>query len=205
MTSVQKIALSFLITLVLFAGFLLTFNSYLFGFLEAKFYSQARILEKTEELNQISKSYDEYFKNKSQKEAYEVYYKTLYDIIKNYNNYSVVGHGDLIKRYGNYSNILKDSLFIDIIESILKEAIYKGKGIEINTSCFRYKLPDLTPSRKIISLYKDLGGEIITTGSDAHSPAFISCKFDYICSYLKDLGFKYISTFNNLKPNFIKL
>ena len=147
----------------------------------------------------------EYFKNKSQKEAYEVYYKTLYDIIKNYNNYSVVGHVDLIKRYGNYSNILKDSLFIDIIESILKEAIYKGKGIELNTSCFRYKLPDLTPSRKIISLYKDLGGEIITTGSDAHSPAFISCKFDYICSYLKDLGFKYISTFNNLKPNFIKL
>ncbi|MCI6187603.1 MAG: hypothetical protein MR739_10615, partial [Spirochaetia bacterium] len=63
MTSAQKIALSFLMTLVLFAGFLLTFNSYLFGFLEAKFYSQARILEETEELNQISESYDEYFKN----------------------------------------------------------------------------------------------------------------------------------------------
>lgn len=63
MTSVQKIALSFLMTLVLFAGFLLTFNSYLFDFLEAKFYSQARILEKTEELNQISQSYDEYFTN----------------------------------------------------------------------------------------------------------------------------------------------
>ena len=63
MTSAQKIALSFLMTLVLFAGFLLTFNSYLFGFLEAKFYSQARILEKTEELNQISQSYDEYFTN----------------------------------------------------------------------------------------------------------------------------------------------
>ena len=63
MTSLQKIALSFLMTLVLFAGFLLTFNSYLFDFLEAKFYSQARILEKTEELNQISQSYDEYFTN----------------------------------------------------------------------------------------------------------------------------------------------
>ena len=63
MTSVQKIALSFLMTLVLFAGFLLTFNSYLFDFLEAKFYSQARILEKTEELNQISQGYNEYFTN----------------------------------------------------------------------------------------------------------------------------------------------
>ena len=149
--------------------------------------------------------YDDYFKNKTQVEAYEIYYKTLYEIIKNFQNYSVLGHVDLIKRYGNYSSILGDSLFMDIIESILKEVIYNGKGIEVNTSCFRYDLPDLTPSRKIISLYKDLGGEIITTGSDAHSPAFISHKFDYIESYLKDLGFKYICTFDNLKPNFIKL
>ena len=63
MTSVQKIALSFLMTLVLFAGFLLTFNSYLFDFLEAKFYSQERIIEKTEDLNQISQGYNEYFTN----------------------------------------------------------------------------------------------------------------------------------------------
>lgn len=94
---------------------------------------------------------------------------------------------------------------MDIIESILKEVIYNGKGIEVNTSCFRYKLPDLTPSKKILSLYKDLGGEIITTGSDAHHPAFIACQFDYVTSFLKNIGFKYISTFDNLKPSFIKL
>ena len=149
--------------------------------------------------------FGEYFKDKSQHEAYETYYKTLYDIVKNFDSYSVLSHLDLVKRYGNYENILKDSLFMDIIEAILKEAIYKGKGIEVNTSCYRYNLPDLTPSRDIISLYKDLGGEIITTGSDAHCPSFISCKFDYIYSYLKDLGFNYISTFDNLKPKFIKL
>ena len=149
--------------------------------------------------------YDEYFLDKNQYEAYETYYKTYYEIVKNFNSYSVLGHLDLIKRYGNYDTPLGDNLFMDIIEAILKEAIQNNKGIEINTSCFRYELPDLTPSRKIISLYKDLGGEIITTGSDAHSPAFISCKFDYTYSYLKDLGFKYICTFDNLEPNFIKL
>lgn len=156
-------------------------------------------------INKNDLYYDEYFKDKNQHEAYQVYYKTLYDIVKNFNNYSVLGHLDLVKRYGDYENLLGDSFYMDIIESILKEAIYNGKGIEVNTSCFRYNLPDLTPSRNIISLYKELGGEIITTGSDAHSPSYISCKFDYVYSYLKDLGFKYISTFDNLKPNFIKL
>ena len=149
--------------------------------------------------------YDEYFKDKTQQKSYEIYYKTFYDIVKNFDDYSVLGHLDLIKRYGPYENSLGDSLFMDIIEAILKEVISKNKGIEINTSCFRYELPDLTPSRRIISLYKDLGGEIITTGSDAHCPSFITCKFDYIQSYLKDMGFKYICTFDNLKPNFIKL
>ena len=145
------------------------------------------------------------YKDKTQQKSYEIYYKTFYDIVKNFDDYSVLGHLDLIKRYGPYENPLGDSLFMDIIEAILKEVISKNKGIEINTSCFRYELPDLTPSRRIISLYKDLGGEIITTGSDAHCPSFITCKFDYIQSYLKDMGFKYICTFDNLKPNFIKL
>ena len=149
--------------------------------------------------------YDEYFKDKTQQKSYDIYYKTFYDIVKNFDDYSVLGHLDLIKRYGPYENPLRDSLFMDIIEAILKEVISKNKGIEINTSCFRYELPDLTPSRRIISLYKDLGGEIITTGSDAHCPSFITCKFDYIQSYLKDMGFKYICTFDHLKPNFIKL
>ncbi len=149
--------------------------------------------------------YGKYFEGKTQYDAYETYYKTLYDIVKNFDSYSVLSHLDLIKRYGQYENLLSDSLFMDIIESILKEAIYKGKGIEVNTSCFRYNLPDLTPSRDIISLYKDLGGEIITTGSDAHSPEFVGAKFDYVYSYLKNLGFKYVSTFDNLHPNFIKL
>lgn len=149
--------------------------------------------------------HNEFFIGKTQAQSYEIYYKTLYEIIKKFDSYSVLGHLDLIKRYGNFENPLDDSLFFDIIEAILKEIIYKGKGIEINTSCFKYNLPDLTLSKKIISLYKDLGGEIITTGSDAHMPRFIASKFNLVLSYLKDVGFKYICTYDNLKPNFIKL
>lgn len=149
--------------------------------------------------------YDDYFHDKTQFQAYEIYYKRLYEIVKNFDKYSVIGHLDLIKRYGKYDSILKDNLFIDIIEETLKEIIKNGKGIEINTSCFKYNLPDLTPSKQIIKLYKDLGGEIITTGSDSHSPAYIACQFDYIHSFLKEIGFNYICSFNNMNPEFIKI
>lgn len=146
-----------------------------------------------------------YFEGKTQKEAYETYFLKLYEIIKNFKDYSVLGHLDLIKRYGNYDSLLDDKLFSDIIEEILKTVINDNRGIEVNTSCYRYKLPDLTPSRYILKMYKDLGGEIITTGSDSHSDTYIASNFDYIYYYLKDIGFNYICYFDKMKPNFIKI
>lgn len=156
-------------------------------------------------INRSDLYFGNFFLDKSQYEAYEYYYKELYDIIKVYKNYSILGHLDLVKRYGNYEKVLNDKPFDDIIESILKQAIYDGKGIEVNTSCYRYNLPDLTPSRHILNMYKDLGGEIITTGSDSHNPYQIAYNFDYIYSYIKSIGFKYVCSFDKMNPQFIKI
>ena len=156
-------------------------------------------------INRSELYFGNFFLDKTQHEAYEYYYKELYDIIKVYKNYSVLGHLDLVKRYGNYGKVLDDKPFDDIIEAILKQAIYDGKGIEVNTSCYRYNLPDLTPSRHILNMYKDLGGEIITTGSDSHNPAQIAYNFDYIYSYLQSIGFKYVCSFDKMNPQFIKI
>lgn len=147
----------------------------------------------------------DYHKGKTQHEAYEGYYSRLLDMVKTFHEFSVLGHLDLIKRYGNFDNVLDDSIFSNYIEEILKKIIADGKGIEINTSCFRYNLPDLTPSRNILKMYKDLGGEIITMGSDSHNPSQIAFKFEYINDVLIDLGYRYICRFNKMQPEFIKL
>ena len=147
----------------------------------------------------------DYHKGKTQHEAYEGYYSRLLDMVKTFHEFSVLGHLDLIKRYGNFNNVLDDSIFSNYIEEILKKIIADGKGIEINTSCFRYNLPDLTPSRNILKMYKDLGGEIITMGSDSHNPSQIAFKFEYINDVLIDLGYRYICRFNKMQPEFIKL
>ncbi|MDR1774546.1 MAG: histidinol-phosphatase HisJ family protein [Clostridioides sp.] len=148
---------------------------------------------------------DSYFDGKTQIEIYENFYNEFFEVVKNYKDYNVLGHLDLIKRYSHFEGSSSDDYFYDIIESILKQVISDGKGIEINSSCFRYKLPDLTPSMKILKMYKDLGGEIITTGSDAHSTEYLACKFDYIHSVLKELGFKYVAGFNKRQPEFFKI
>ena len=147
----------------------------------------------------------DFYKNKSQYEAYRQYYENLYNIIKKFKNYSVLGHLDLVKRYGDLNNIIDDKIFGDEIDEILKMAIYDGKGIEINTSCFRYNMPDLTPSSYILKRYKELGGEILTTGSDSHNPSQVAYGFEKVYPQLQHMGYKYICTFDKMKPNFIKL
>ena len=54
-------------------------------------------------------------------------------------------------------------------------------------------------------MYKELGGEIITTGSDSHIPSQVAYKFDYIYNKLDELGFKYITTFDKMNPQFISI
>lgn len=146
-----------------------------------------------------------FYEGKSQMEAYRQYYEILYSMISKYKHYSVLGHLDIVKRYGDLNNIVDDRVFADEIDEILKLAIQDGKGIEINTSSFRYRLPDLTPSSYILKRYKELGGEIITTGSDSHNTNQVAHKFDYIYECLRQMGYKYICTFDKMKPNFIKL
>lgn len=107
-------------------------------------------------INKLELIERDFYKDKSQFEAYRQYYEILYNAIKKFKNYSVLGHLDVVKRYGDLNNIIDDKVFSDIIDEILKTAIYDGKGIEINTSSFKYKLPDLTPSSYILKDTKSL-------------------------------------------------
>ncbi len=138
-------------------------------------------------------------RGKTQQEYNEQYYQEILKVMQIYDDYSVLGHLDVIRRYdeaGSYSSPAVDG----IITEILSHAITHGKGIEVNTSSFRYGLADLTPSREILKRYRELGGTIITVGSDAHEEAHVGYKIQYIQDELKKLGYTHIYTFEKMKP-----
>ncbi|MDF2588550.1 MAG: histidinol phosphate phosphatase [Anaerocolumna sp.] len=143
----------------------------------------------------------EYQENKTQKEINVGYYEAILDVIENFTGYSVLGHLDMVKRYDNFG-IYPDELVKDLLISILKRVIQDGKGIEINTSCYRYGLPDLTPSTYILKLYHELGGNIITLGSDTHSEEHLSFKIAEVREVLKNIGFRQFCTYNKMIPTF---
>ena len=147
-----------------------------------------------------------YQDGKTEKEYYEDYFNEIYYLVQNYSNYCVLGHLDMMKRYDEkdgYNPFVENK---DIITKILKRVIADGKGIELNTSSIKYKLDDLMPSRDILKLYLELGGEVLTIGSDSH------CKRDLKNSHieelkqeLRDIGFTKFCTFEKMKPTFHEL
>ena len=145
-----------------------------------------------------------FFDERSPKQAYIDYFTYVYDNIKNYDAFCNLGHMNIVARYcpGDAPDF---SSYSEICESILKNLIERGKGIELNTSSFRYNMKETCPSKDLLSLYRSLGGEIISMGSDAHTPDKIADHFEYCAEYLKSLNFKYISIFEKRQPEFIKL
>ena len=146
----------------------------------------------------------EFQEGRSWQEYNERYYREMLSLVQNYKDYSVLGHIDFITRYDD-NGIYPFEKVKPIIKEILQTVIADGKGIEVNTSCYRYGLNDLTPSREILNLYRELGGRIITIGSDSH-------KKEHLCNYieetmqeLKRLGFKEYCIYEKMKPVFHKL
>ena len=142
-----------------------------------------------------------YQRGKSRHEFNFGYYQEILNTINVYQDFSVLGHLDLIRRYDSYGEYDFENVK-DVIEEILINIINSNKGIELNTSSFRYQLNDLMPSIPILKLYKKLGGEIITIGSDSHHLSHLNFKINEMREFLKTLGYKYFSTFDKMEPKF---
>ncbi len=138
----------------------------------------------------------EYHRNRDSKLATTDYYEYMYKCLSEFDDYDVLGHMNVIDRY--VEEIQHKKHYMDYVEAILELLVEKGKGIEINTSSFRYGLGDrTTPPQDFIQLYVDLGGEIITTGSDAHFTKDVGFMLDRAEQMILKTGHKYVATFHD--------
>ena len=162
------------------------------------------IILSVHEVNDLELWDSSYMEGKSQREYNEGYYKEILKILESYSDFSVLGHLDVIVRYDPKGAYAFEKVK-PLVEEILKKVISMGKGIELNTSNQRYGLADSTPSREILELYRDLGGRIITLGSDSHKPEHLNANIEWGKAYLRELGFDVFCTFEGMKPIFHKL
>jgi len=135
--------------------------------------------------------------------TYETYFKEVLTFVQ-MGDFDVLGHLDIVQRYAfETGKVYNLDDYKDYIYDILKTIISRGKGIEINTSGLANNL--LFPKLEILHMYKDLKGEILTVGSDAHTRNRVGENINYVYDMLKDIGFKYVFTYDNRQIHGITL
>ena len=147
----------------------------------------------------------EFFDGKTRKQAYDEYMRYLVASLDAPYPYSVIGHiGYVAKRSPYPSPAMHVSDYREQLESLLYRLVYSGKGIELNTSSLRHTGESM-PARSILKLYKKLGGEIITFGSDAHNVRDLMRDWAWARDVLADTGFTHICSYKNMVPIFHRL
>ena len=108
--------------------------------------------------------------------------------------YDVLGHIIYPLRY--MKGLVTVEPWLDCVTQIMRIAVEKGKGIELNTNRGR----TLEEWRPVLERYKAIGGEIITVGSDAHDPLHAGLGIREGYALLREMGFRYIAVYEKHKP-----
>lgn len=134
----------------------------------------------------------------TEENAYDIakgYYQNLL-AVSEIGDFDCLGHLDYCKRHligAGFPDFYQD--FEEEIKKILQNVIKRGKGIEVNTSGLRQAQKELTPAFRTLALYRELGGTVITVGSDAHKGEDVGYGFSAAEKELKNAGFKAIAVF----------
>ena len=146
-----------------------------------------------------------HYENVDMVTAVRQYFEEELKNVKGFRRFDVAGHMDFVLSYGpGAMESFSYGKYGDIIDEILKELIATGRGIECNTSKYMAKNM-INPNQEIIKRYAELGGEIITFGSDAHTSDRLGEGFEEASQLVKSCGLCYYAVFRQHEPFFYKI
>jgi len=120
--------------------------------------------------------------------------------------FDVLGHLDLLKRHSTTRwGAFDPRRYMDEIEAVLQAAVDTGTGLEINTSGLRQAPGETFPGLASLRRYRELGGEVLTLGSDAHRTTDMGRDIRSGLELARAAGFKAITIFVKRKPHWLNI
>ena len=143
--------------------------------------------------------YGGYYDGKDWKQAYGTYLETIYREMKWLEDFDIMGHYDYIVRYASYPvTSIRYRDFGDIFDEMFRYLIHEGKALEINTKSYeghRGRMVEL--DNDVLLRYREMGGEILSLGSDSHEPSRVGAGFVRHAEFLKSLGFRWTAHYES--------
>ena len=130
------------------------------------------------------------------REAYCAYFVEMQTLAAE-GDFDVLAHIDYPSRYAPpeiYAQYRIED-FEDVVRPILAHVVARGKGIEINTSALRRGLAHPNPPGIVVNWYREMGGTILTLGSDSHNPRHTGARLVDAIGLARAAGFTRLATF----------
>lgn len=149
--------------------------------------------------------YEQYWADKTVFQAERRYLETTLDCVRVHDDFDVLAHLTYIAktRCNPAPRPVPFEEHRELVDEIFRVLVQKGKGLEMNTSGVD-RCGGCLPTADYFRRFKELGGEIITVGSDAHRSDRVGQYTFEACDLLKDI-FGYVCTFEGRQPIFHKL
>lgn len=152
-------------------------------------------------LDGVDPYYGGYYEGKDWKRAYGLYLETIHKEMTWLKDFDIMGHFDYIVRYAPYpQTCMKYRDFSDILDEMLRYLIHEGKALEINTKSYQdFHGREVSLDTDILMRYKELGGEILSLGSDSHDSSKVGYEFAHFAQLLKSFGFRWTAHYEKRK------
>ncbi len=149
------------------------------------------------------------YKSMTEERIYELlgeYFNEMLLLAK-WNGFDTLAHLTYPMRYIVQAgrNEIELSRFDSVTDEIFRTLIANGKALEINTSGLRQPIGKTMPTEDYVRRYRELGGELLTLGSDAHFTEHVGAGIDEGYAIAERCGFEYVTYFENRKPVKVKI
>jgi histidinol-phosphatase (PHP family) len=120
--------------------------------------------------------------------------------------FDTIGHLDVVKRYLHpYVTAADLATRADLVEPALEAIIESNVSLEVNSSGFRYPGAETYPSATVVARYRELGGQRVVVGSDAHSRGSFAHRLAEAYRHLDAAGFEEMTFRRGAEPVRIEL
>ena len=146
-----------------------------------------------------------YFQKRAPAEAFGLFFEEL-ERMTRVGGFDVLSHFDVVVRTGKpVYHGYDPRRYEEAIRAVLKNCIDRGIALDLNTQGLRSRCQLLTPGVEILTWYRELGGERVTLGSDAHTSDAIAANFDLAIEALHAAGLKYVTQFEQREARLVKI
>ncbi|MDO4556086.1 MAG: histidinol-phosphatase HisJ family protein [Lachnospiraceae bacterium] len=147
-----------------------------------------------------------YGQYKDERDGMHRYFEANLENLRTFSDIDTFGHLDYVVRYAPHKDTFYvPSDYFDLIDLFLMELIKTDTALEFNTAGLKYGMKQANPHIDILKRYKELGGELLTIGSDGHKPEHIAWDFKKGEELLKEAGFSYYTFYRKRHPDMIRL